>query len=81
MLNEFVFTKIEDHDIGNIWFQQDGATSHAAEPTLDFLSSVFKDFFEKLFMAIFIYSQCICRKSAERKPLKKYFFVIQFFNV
>ena len=26
MLNEFLFTKIEEKDIGNIWFQQDGAT-------------------------------------------------------
>ena len=26
MLNEFMFTKIEEEDIGNIWFQQDGAT-------------------------------------------------------
>ena len=26
MLNEFLFTKIEEEDIGNIWFQQDGAT-------------------------------------------------------
>ena len=24
MLNEFLFTKIEEEDIGNIWFQQDG---------------------------------------------------------
>ena len=27
MLNEFLFTKIEEEDIGNIWFQQDGAHS------------------------------------------------------
>ena len=26
MLNEFLFTKIEEEDIGNIWLQQDGAT-------------------------------------------------------
>ena len=26
MLNEFLFTKVEEQDIGNIWFQQDGAT-------------------------------------------------------
>ena len=26
MLNEFLFTKIEEEDIGNIWFQQDRAT-------------------------------------------------------
>ena len=31
MLNEFLFTKIEEEDIGNIWFQQDGATCHTAE--------------------------------------------------
>ena len=37
MLNEFLFTKIEKEDIGNIWFQQDGATCHVAEATLDVL--------------------------------------------
>ena len=30
-------------------------------------------FFEKLFMAIFIYSQSFCQKSAEKKSPKKYF--------
>ena len=35
MLNEFLFTKIKENDIGNIWFQQDGATCHTAEATLD----------------------------------------------
>ena len=43
MLNEFLFTKIEEVDIGNIWFQQDGATCHTAEATLDVLRSVLKD--------------------------------------
>ena len=28
MFNKFLFTKIEEEDIGNIWFQQDGATYH-----------------------------------------------------
>ena len=36
MLNEFLFTKIEEEDIDNILFQQDGAT-------LDVLRPVFKD--------------------------------------
>ena len=37
MLNEFSFTKFEEEeDIGNIWFQQDGATSHTAEAKLCF---------------------------------------------
>ena len=58
MLNEFLFTKIEDEDIGLIWFQQEGATCHTAEATLDVLRLVFEDriiiiaFVEKLFMAI-----------------------------
>ena len=43
MLNKFLFTKIEDEDIGNIWFQQDGATCHTAEAILDVLSPVFVD--------------------------------------
>ena len=43
MLNEFLFTKIEEEDIDNFWFQQDGATSHTAEATLDVLRPVFED--------------------------------------
>ena len=37
MFNEFLFTKIEEEDIGNIWFQKDGPTCHTAEATLDTL--------------------------------------------
>ena len=43
MLNEFLFTKIEEEDIGNMWFQQGDATCHKAEATLDVLRPVFKD--------------------------------------
>ena len=43
MLNEFLFTKIEEEDICSIWFQQDGATCHTAEAALDVLRPVFKD--------------------------------------
>ena len=43
MLKEFLFTKIEEEDISNIWFQQDGATCHTAEVTVDILRSVFED--------------------------------------
>ena len=42
-MNEFLFTKIEEEDIGNTWFQQDGATCHTAEATLDVLLPVFED--------------------------------------
>ena len=43
MLNEFLFTKIEEEDIDNIWFQQDGATCHTTETTLDAVRPVFED--------------------------------------
>ena len=43
MLNEFLFTKIEEEDIGNIWFQQDGPTCHTVEATPNVLRPVFED--------------------------------------
>ena len=43
MLNEFLFANIKEKDIGNIWFQQDGATWHTAEATLDVLHPVCED--------------------------------------
>ena len=43
MLNEFLCTKIEEEDIGNIWFQQDIATCHTSEATFDILRPVFED--------------------------------------
>ena len=45
MLDEFLFTKNEEEHIGNIWFQQDGATCHTAETTLYVLRPVFEDRF------------------------------------
>ena len=43
MLNEFLFTKIEEEYIGNILFQQEDSTCHTAEATLDVLRPVFED--------------------------------------
>ena len=43
MLNEFLLTKIEEENIGNIWFQLDDATCHTAEATLYVLRPVFED--------------------------------------
>ena len=34
ILNEFLFTKIDKENIGNIWFQHDGARCHIAEVKL-----------------------------------------------
>ena len=43
ILNEFLFTKIEEEDICKIWFQQNGVTCHTAETTVDVLRPAFKD--------------------------------------
>ena len=43
MLNELLFTKIQEEDIGNIWFQQDGAKCLTTEATLDVFRTVFED--------------------------------------
>ena len=40
---EFLFTKIEGKNIGNIWIQKDGATCHTAKATFDVLQTVFED--------------------------------------
>ena len=43
MLNEFLFTEIEEEDIGSTWFQQNGSTCHTVEVTVDVLRAVFED--------------------------------------
>ena len=35
MLNEFLFPKIEEDDLDEIWFQQDEATCHTGNVTID----------------------------------------------
>ena len=45
MLNEILYTKTEEEDIGNIWIQQDDATCHTAEAILVVLCPVFEDRF------------------------------------
>ena len=42
MLNEFLFTKIKEDDIGTIWFLY-GSTCHTVEATLDVLRPVFEN--------------------------------------
>ena len=43
MLNEFLSPKIEEDDMDGIWFQQDGATCHTANVTIDVLRTVFEN--------------------------------------
>ena len=43
MLNEFLFPKIEEDDMDDIWFQQDGVTWHTANVTIDLLRTVLEN--------------------------------------
>jgi len=43
MLENFFFSRMEEEDIDDIWFQQDGATCHTANVTIDLLHSTFEN--------------------------------------
>ena len=45
MLNKFLVIKIEQENIGNIWFQQDGAMCHTGEDATNIFRPVFEDRF------------------------------------
>ena len=37
MISDFLLPEIEARDLNDIWFQQDGATTHTARETMDLL--------------------------------------------
>ena len=43
MLNEFLFPKIEENDMDDIWLQQGGTTSHTSSVTIDLLRTIFEN--------------------------------------
>ena len=43
MLKEFLFPRIEEDDMDDIWFQQDGSTCQTANVTIDLLCTVFEN--------------------------------------
>jgi len=43
MINDFLFENMDDIDPEEMWFQQDGATCHTANATIDLLKSKFGD--------------------------------------
>ena len=43
MLNEFLFSKIEENEMDDIWFQQDGASCHTANVTINLMRTVFEN--------------------------------------
>ncbi|GFS83144.1 putative transposable element [Trichonephila clavipes] len=43
MINNFFIPELNNHDVQELWFQQDGATCHTARATIDLLKDTFGD--------------------------------------
>ncbi|GFV35407.1 uncharacterized protein TNCV_3204391 [Trichonephila clavipes] len=43
MITNFFITELNNHDVQELWFQQDGATCHTARATIDLLKDTFGD--------------------------------------
>ncbi|GFW44247.1 hypothetical protein TNCV_1746761 [Trichonephila clavipes] len=43
MITNFFIPELNNHDVQDLWFQQDGATCHTARATIDLLKDTFGD--------------------------------------
>ncbi|GFV63903.1 putative transposable element [Trichonephila clavipes] len=43
MITNFIIPELNNHDVQELWFQQDGATCHTARATIDLLKDTFGD--------------------------------------
>ncbi|GFS90500.1 uncharacterized protein TNCV_4097041 [Trichonephila clavipes] len=43
MITNFFIPELNNHDVQELWFQQDGATCHTAHATIDLLKDTFGD--------------------------------------
>ncbi|GFU07362.1 uncharacterized protein TNCV_2130711 [Trichonephila clavipes] len=43
MITNFFIPELNNHDVQELWFQQDGATCHTARATIDLLKGTFGD--------------------------------------
>ena len=43
MLSSFLFPKLDEITLGDVWFQQDGATAHTARDTMQLLREHFPE--------------------------------------
>ncbi|GFW86317.1 uncharacterized protein TNCV_4331011 [Trichonephila clavipes] len=43
MMTNFFIPELNNHDVQELWFQQDGATCHTARATIDLLKDTFGD--------------------------------------
>ncbi|GFW61024.1 uncharacterized protein TNCV_4872341 [Trichonephila clavipes] len=43
MITNFFISELNNHDVQELWFQQDGATCHTARSTIDLLKDTFGD--------------------------------------
>ncbi|GFU23361.1 putative transposable element [Trichonephila clavipes] len=43
IITNFLIPELNNHDVHELWFQQDGATCHTARATIDLLKDTFGD--------------------------------------
>ncbi|GFU40442.1 DUF4817 domain-containing protein [Trichonephila clavipes] len=43
MITNFFIPELNNHDVQELWFKQDGATCHTARATIDLLKDMFGD--------------------------------------
>ncbi|GFV80469.1 hypothetical protein TNCV_2150031 [Trichonephila clavipes] len=43
MITNFIIPELNNHDVQELWFQQDGATCHTARAPIDLLKDTFGD--------------------------------------
>ncbi|GFU06994.1 transposable element Tc3 transposase [Trichonephila clavipes] len=43
MITNFLIPELNNHDVQELWFQQDGTTCHTARATIDLLKDTFGD--------------------------------------
>ncbi|GFX54464.1 uncharacterized protein TNCV_2593981 [Trichonephila clavipes] len=43
MITNFFIPELNNHDVEELWFQQDGATCHTSRATIDLLKDTFGD--------------------------------------
>ncbi|GFS87234.1 hypothetical protein TNCV_213551 [Trichonephila clavipes] len=58
MITNFFIPELSNHDVQELWFQQDGATCHTARATIDLLKDTFGDHLISRFGPVTSFSGC-----------------------
>ena len=56
MLENYLWPELDELDINDMWFQQDGATSHTARVTIDLLKGKLENLIDFIFLHVCVES-------------------------